>query len=71
MKAISAGVDIPAEDLVAVRKATEALDDLDIRASVTPQGAAAIGISWQGVEQRYRAPLVSNVLAVMERHIKE
>ena len=40
----------PAEYLVAVRKAAEALDDLDIAAPVTAQGTAAVGISRQRFE---------------------
>ena len=71
MKAISAGVDCSAEDFVAVRKAPEAFDDLDIVAPVTTQRTTAIGIARQGVEECQRAALVGDVLAVMKRHIEE
>ncbi len=66
-----AGVDGSAEDFVAVRKAPEQRDDLDIVAPVTTQRTASIGISRQGVEKCQRAPLIGDVLAVMKRHIEE
>ena len=39
------GGGLPPEYLVAVRKAPKALDDLDVRAPVAAQRAAAIGIA--------------------------
>jgi len=54
-----------------VRKAPEALDDLDIGAPVTTQRTAAIRISRQGFGKCQRAPLVSEIFAVMEWHIEE
>jgi len=42
---------LPAEDLVAVREAPEALDHFDVRVTITAQRAAAIGIARQRVEQ--------------------
>jgi monovalent cation:proton antiporter-2 (CPA2) family protein len=61
----------PPKDFVAVRKAPEALDDLDVGAPVTTQRTAAIGISRQGFGKCQRAPLVSEIFAVMEWHIEE
>ena len=61
----------PAEDFVAVRKAPELLDDLEVGYAITAQAAGAIGISRQGIEERYRAPLIGEIFAVMERHVEE
>ena len=54
-----------------MRKAPEALDDLDIGAPVTTQRTAAIGISRQRFGKCQRALLVSKIFAVMEWHIEE
>jgi hypothetical protein len=62
---------LAAKDFIAVRKAPEALDDLDIAAPVTTQRTSAIGISRQGFKQTDRAALVGDIFAVVEWHIEK
>ena len=54
-----------------MRKAAEALDDLEIGAPVTAQRTTAIGMARQGSKQAARAALVGEVFAVVIRHIEE
>jgi hypothetical protein len=54
-----------------VRKSTEELDHLEIRAAITALRTAAFRIARHGAKQSDRAALVGEVLAVVERHIEE
>src|SRR5215210_5520900 len=60
------GAGCPPEDRVAVRKAAEALDDVVMLLRVAEQ----IIVAERG-EQGDRAPLVGEVLAMLERHVEE
>src|SRR5215472_3125433 len=61
----------PAENFIAVRKAAEPLDDLDIGASVTAQRTATVALALRAVEQSHRAALVGEVLAMVKRHVEK
>ena len=56
---------LSAKDFVAMRKAAKALDDLDIRSPVAAQSTTTIGVARQSTEQRDRAVLVGEILAVV------
>ena len=54
-----------------MRKSTEELDHLEIRAAITALRTGAFRIARHGAKQSDRAALVGEVLAVVERHIEE
>src|SRR6516164_6447932 len=62
---------LPAKDFVAMRKAAKALDDLDIRSPVAAQSTTTIGVARQSTEQRDRAVLVGEILAVVIWHVEK